>query len=625
MRHFAFLLACLWTTALCAQALNFTARWATHPTASPLEYGVFHFRKTLDVGATPPTAFPVYVSADNRYKLYVNGVLVSLGPTRGDLLHWRYAKVDLAPYLRAGTNVIAATVWNFGEHKPAAQISLSTAFLLQVVDEDGVPVRHALNSGKDWQVHHNLAYSPELTSGRVLQTYAVVGPNDIVDAAAYPWGWQMGTDTATWVLAKAGPAANTYGNGTDGGRYLVPDTQAPQRMDTTPWGRFRRADTGNTTGRQPRVDTTAGGVLEALTVPPRTTMTVLLDHAVLATGYPAFAASGGAGATVEVSYAEAMVDAAGQKGHRDSIAGRRLVGFTDRYVLDGSKNRRFETLWWRTWRYIELRIVTGSEAVELSGFAARRTGYPLVQTATIDTDVPWINDVWETGWRTQELCAHETFVDCPYYEQLQYVGDTRIQALITLYNTGDATLMRRAIQDFSDSKLPFGLTQSRYPSDKLQVIPPYSLAWVNMVYDYHLHVDDEAFVREQLDGIRAVLKWHKEQLNDNGLMGKTPWWNFVDWTVEWPWDESLRVGGVPPQTEDGESTVLTLQYAYTLALANELFGSLDMVEEVDSFALASSSLMRSTNVLRNSASSIGYSQIHRWVNRTLNMRRSCLL
>jgi len=83
---------------------------------------VFHFRKTIDL-ADRPTRFVVRVSADNRYRLFVNGVSVSIGPARGDLLHWRYETVDLAPYLRAGRNVLAAVVWNWGETQSSACVT----------------------------------------------------------------------------------------------------------------------------------------------------------------------------------------------------------------------------------------------------------------------------------------------------------------------------------------------------------------------------------------------------------------------------------------------------------------------------------------------------------------------
>jgi hypothetical protein len=48
-------------------------------------YGVFYFRKNIDLAAKP-AMFIVHVSADNRYKLYVNGTLVSLGPLAAILI-----------------------------------------------------------------------------------------------------------------------------------------------------------------------------------------------------------------------------------------------------------------------------------------------------------------------------------------------------------------------------------------------------------------------------------------------------------------------------------------------------------------------------------------------------------
>ena len=84
----------------------------------------------------------------------------------------------------------------------------------------------------------------------------------------------------------------------------------------------------------------------------------------------------------------------------------------------------------------------------------------------------------EVGWHTARLCAHETYMDCPYYEQLQYAGDTRIQALVSFFMTGDGRLARQAINALDGSRTPEGLTFSRAPSRLPQYIPPFSLWWI---------------------------------------------------------------------------------------------------------------------------------------------------
>ena len=96
-----------------------TARWISVPDTSPTGYGVYHFRRRFELASAPP-AFLVHVTADNRYQLHANGVRVAWGPARSDLYHWRYETVDLAPYLRAGSNVLAAVVWNFGAESAEA-------------------------------------------------------------------------------------------------------------------------------------------------------------------------------------------------------------------------------------------------------------------------------------------------------------------------------------------------------------------------------------------------------------------------------------------------------------------------------------------------------------------------
>src|SRR2546423_12847767 len=123
------------------------ANWIAPAKVPGDSFTVFHARRSF-VLEKAPSRFVVHVSADNRYRLYVNGVQLSSGPQRSDVTHWRYETLDLAPRLRAGRNVIAAIVWNWGSARPVAQHSHRTGFLLQ----GNSPVEAFLNTGKDWKV-----------------------------------------------------------------------------------------------------------------------------------------------------------------------------------------------------------------------------------------------------------------------------------------------------------------------------------------------------------------------------------------------------------------------------------------------------------------------------------------
>ncbi len=199
------------TCGVYAQA-RWTASWISCPGVAQRAYGVYHFRKTVVLEAVPGR-FMVHVSADNRYRLFVNGKAVCAGPARGDLAHWNFETIDLAPFLHKGSNVVAALVWNMGEEAPVAQVSNRTAFLLQ---GDSM-AEEILNSNKSWTVMRDSAYRAVSTNmGEVLRTYYVVGPGDEVDGARYPWGWEReGYVETGWHSAIVVGQPVTAGYGTD--------------------------------------------------------------------------------------------------------------------------------------------------------------------------------------------------------------------------------------------------------------------------------------------------------------------------------------------------------------------------------------------------------------------------
>ncbi len=173
-----------------------------------------------------------------------------------------------------------------------------------------------------------------------------------------------------------------------------------------------------------------------------------------------------------------------RKGNRNQVEGKQMIGYYDLILPEGGTDRLYQTLTTRTYRYLQLEIRTEEEPLIINQLDGLFSAYPFQKIAHVSTEDKFLDRVQEIGWRTARLCAAETYMDCPYYEQLQYLGDTRIQALISLYVTGDDRLMRNTLMQADHSRLPDGLTLSRAPSAIPQIIPPFSLYWVDMVHDY---------------------------------------------------------------------------------------------------------------------------------------------
>ena len=236
------------------------------------------------------------------------------------------------------------------------------------------------------------------------------------------------------------------------------------------------------------------------------------------------------------------------------------------FLPDGGAQRPFEPLWWRAGRFVELLVETGDQPLTVEGFGLLETRYPLEMESRFASSDPRLDAVTPVALRGLQMCAHETYMDCPYYEQMMYVGDTRLEALTTYAISADDRLPRKAIRMFDLSRLADGLTQARYPGRDVQVIAPFALWWVGMVYDYALWRGDRAFVAGMLPGVRAVLDGFLQHVQrDHLLQAPADGWNFTDWIADWPL-------GVPPDGFNGFSGLLNWHLVYTLGLAARLEG-----------------------------------------------------
>ncbi|MBW8708167.1 MAG: hypothetical protein JF627_02700 [Alphaproteobacteria bacterium] len=529
----------------CAPALAAPAEgWISHPGAAAVSGPiVLHFRRVLDL-AKVPKALPVTVTADNRFILFVNGRHIATGPSTGTLAHWRTESIDLAPYLKPGRNVVAAAVWDFVRRAtngpppaagalppqiaPIAQQSAGLGFRLMgkgVATGDG-----------GWRVKIDAGHSAANGRAQVPRgRYYVASAPEVIDAAKADWNWTGAVEGSGWVDAVPVPEAAN--------RTLVADPLPQQSFVPAAPGVVVRSDLA---GDFPK---------HTLTVPANTHAHILLRREAMISGYPELTVSGGAGATIKLTYSEALYDTELKKADRDLVEGRQALGIFDTFMPDGAR-RSFMPLWWRTWRYAELDIQTGAAPLILESLHVHESGYPFQQVARFISNDAQLNKIWQVGWRTALIDAHETYMDSAYWEQLQYTGDTRLQMLISYAVTGDPRLARQAIEAFAESNTEGGLEQGAYPSRSNNVIATFSLAWVGMLSDWSMEQPDTSLIVRNLPRMRTILKWFKPWRTANGLLGKNPQWNFIDWAGP----KGNNRDTFPAYGADGGSCLMTVSW-----------------------------------------------------------------
>ena len=306
------------------------------------------------------------------------------------------------------------------------------------------------------------------------------------------------------------------------------------------------------------------------TVPARSAERIIVDLGNYYCAYPQLTTTAGKGAFVRISWAESLFNSpdaksdhrknSDSKGNRDEIEGKYFVGVGDVFRPDGGVRREFRPLWWMSGRYVEIVVQTADEALVVEDLLFFETRYPLELESRFEFENPELGECLPIMVRAMQMCAHETYFDCPYYEQLMYVGDTRLEVLSHYAMQEDMRLPRKAVHLFDISRVPKGLTQCRYPSVNLSFIPPFSLWWVAMVHDLALWRGEKKQVCRTMPFCREVLDFFLGHINSDGVLVGPEGWNFMDWVPSWSW-------GCPPDGECSVNSVQGWQLALVLGLA----------------------------------------------------------
>lgn len=548
------------------------ALWLKVPHTEIVEKQIYHgdmtgrfayFRCEADLPSD--AALTVDITANSRYRLWVNGNPVLSGPAKGDLHRQYYDTVDLTKYLTAGRNCFCVQVLYcdpdtaevqtdqraslYGVISPRAGHRL--ALEGDIVNKDGEVVGTITTGKADWCVW--LDNSFYLKSSDITCYLGAVMEEIHFDRSPADWK-TVGYNCAHWHQAEAASTVHWREPLFYAGvlpKFNIAERSIPLLYEKE--DRFVRVffqQTGE------NITLLEEG---SFSISPGKSLELILDAGVIKNGFPRWTFSRGTGAKVSFTYFEKFGGAESDLCRSDARG--TISGLTDTIWLHGGK-LVYEPFWFRTFRFVRVRIEPAEESVQMFAPAFRKTGYPLEVTSSVHSSADWVERLWDISVRTLENCMMDTYMDCPYYEQLQFVMDTRLEALYTYAVSGDHALVKKALLDFHCGLLPNGLLPGKYPSAYCQIISTFSLYYIDMLWEYYHQTGDMEMVKLCRADVDRILEYYDGRTGSNGLVGRLDYWEFVDWQDAWS-----KTSGAPAALQHGPSTIINLMYAYALSRA----------------------------------------------------------
>ena len=514
----------------------------------------------------------VFVSADERFDLFLDGVRIARGPERGDAANWYFQAVDLA--LSPGIHRLVARVWTQGLYlAPWSHLGLHHGFILAAQD---AAWKNRLNTGHaPWQ-GQRLA-GVRFTTARASAWHS----HETIDGSVYPWlatngggdGWTAVTTLHAGRTLGASSFIHTFEHA------LRPGTLPPLLNRVCRPGLVVNVDHPAKTDDPDAAMVPGDGAEIAawqalwhngspVTVPAHTNIRVLVDLQGYFNAYVHWQAKDGAGARILADLGERLGVKAGAKTEpsdqpRDVWEGRFWPSGSASWSLDGQPHRE-GLLWWRSGRWLKLEIATGDQSLVIEDLHLEETRFPLEDDAGWASDDAGLDRLLTTCVRTVQCCMHESFMDCPWYEQQFWVGDARMQMLLSHHLSADDRLIRRCLTFLADTRWPQGPVMGRYPAPQRLCIPSFSLGFNGMVSDFARYRGDPLFVASLMPTVRATLDWflsHRDPATD---LVRTPrGWDFTDWVDGWNMGE-------PPHGTDAPTAILNWWLAGSLEDAGDL-------------------------------------------------------
>jgi len=436
-------------------------------------------RKTFDLDYKWNEAF-LDITADDYYKVYINGKFVGQGPAPSYYFQYNYNRYEIGEFLQDGENVIAVHVYYQGL------------------------INRVWNSG-------------DYRQGMIAE---LLLDNEV----------KIGTDS-TWKYTKAHEFSENsiFGYET---QYLE---DIDNRLKEKDWKEIHYDDHEwknvcvNISDDHKLVFQSTPN-LEVYEMKPKTVMELTAGHYFIdfgqeITGQLQVEACGEAGQTVVIMCGEELEeDTETQVRHQL----RCNCNYKETWTLSGS-NDVLEQYDYKAFRYVE--IIAPNESILPESICAIVRHYPYDENKChFISSNELLNDIWKICKNGVKYGTQEVYVDCPTREKGQYLGDATVTAHSHLYLSGDLKMYKKCLKDFALSTYICPGLMAVAPGSHMQEIADFSLQWPYQLLNYYMQSGDKQFLQEMYPIAEGIVEYFKKYQRSDGLLENVKEkWNLVDW------------------------------------------------------------------------------------------------
>ena len=564
-----------------------SAKWIW-PEGQVYLYNTFAaFRKDFEIVEQIEKA-EIHITADQAYKLYINGKYICRGPARGYQNHWPFDKIDVSSYLHEGHNWISVQAYNPGigtfqyKHESSAGLicSLVVNDSLTIVSDETWNKRrmnefkkdtgryslqlgfqeHVEISGLDnsWIFDKNSKISwkaPSTEDSTWNDVFAYgLSPYDTLEERGIPMLHEEYVKFDKFVCTSSGRCEKDYKE-----RKNVSWGWVKEALETVKW---------NTLDKPALIDNDSNGefVIPICGKDKYNTFTIDVGEYLVGSLNVEINGSVG-GEIIDFQYHENMVN------NRPAIrpAGKEIcnIALADRLFLSDKNIIQHEFFNLQGFRYFSV-ITRNSENPITIKIKIRKTQYPFTMKGEFECSDKNINDIFDICRRTQQICSLDAYVDTPWREQAQWWGDARVQAHNTFYLDGDPRLLVRGIRSIAGQSTLQGLTYGHAPTIGYNcILPDFSLTWIMTFWDYYWQTENIDLFIEFWPRINQILDYFntEDARSETGLiLHDERYWYFGDWA-------DIYRGYIP--------TYMNIWYLYTLQHLVRLLNAAGMKREAE--------------------------------------------